>query len=131
MDEGPCVSPALSPEASERVRHPIPWRRILAGALAADVLFGFLLLLMPLWNGLVWVAGCVFFVVALWMGRTSDGPWRDGFLYGSAAALPACAEICLAGFPGNWALVLAFLLAWPQGMAGAWVGKKVWVAPYR
>lgn len=121
MDEG-VRAPSVQGTASQG--RAIPWRRVLVGALAADTLFGLLLALVPALSSLAWAAGLVFFALALWVGRNSHRPWRDGFLYGSFAALPAAAALALAGFPGKWALGFAFLLAWPQGVAGAWVGKK-------
>ena len=123
MGEASYPSPAPAQDVSPGGRA-IPWRRLLVGALVADASFGLLLALVPALSSLVWAAGLAFFAVALWVGRNSRRPWREGLLYGLLAAPLAAVALALSGFPGRWALGLAFFLTGPQGVAGVWVGKK-------
>jgi|GEM_PF-1805881 hypothetical protein len=125
MDKEPSAPPAATQQVAAQTGKPIPWRKLLTGALVAGAVFGLFAVLAPVWIGLVWMAGAVFFPVALWVGRESFRPWRDGFLYGSFAGLLASLVLLFLGFLPAWALGLSFLLAWPQGMAGTWLGKRL------
>jgi hypothetical protein len=117
-------------EAPDLEKEPRPgpvifWRRILVATLVAGVAFLVLFVLRDVLYEIAYLGSIVFLPVGLWVGRRSRHPWADGAVYGLLSGLVACLVLLSIDFPLWWG---GLVLALPQGIAGAWVGARLWPA---
>ncbi len=103
----------------------ISWRRVLLAVLIAGAAFLILLVLQAVLYEIAYVSSIVFLVAGLWLGRRSQSPWAEGAVFGLLGGLLACLILLVVAFPLWWG---GLLLALPQGVAGTWLGARLWPA---
>lgn len=104
----------------------VPWRRSLVAALVANGIFFVFFVLSGAEPRLIFASSIVFLPLGIWVGRKSESPLRDGAIFGLLSALLLTLILLVQGFSmGGWSLLYALFLALPQGLLGAYLGRRV------